>query len=490
MARIEMVDPEQNPTRIKVVGVGGGGGNAVNRMVDMQLSHVEFISINTDRQAMAQSKADVKLVIGESLTGGLGAGTNPERGEQAALEDAKQIEEALKDSDMIFVASGFGGGTGTGASPVIARIAKELGALTVGVITKPFRMEGTLKMQRAEEGIKRMLDIVDSLIVIPNQNLIEILPDDTTYENALRVADDVLHSGVRGISDIITIAGTTVNVDFADVKTMLEISKGRAHMGIGMGKGDDRITKAVEHALNNPLLEVDNIKGAKGVLGNILGPKDLSLKEFETAMNMIHEYAAEGANIKIGTCTSKDYEDEVKITIVATGFSEAVKEEEQAQELKDEKEKEEHGLLNSIEKEEEDRSTVRAKRDEFSIESVAGYAAPAAKNAPETPQERKEAEKPEVREYVPAAPVASDSAPAAKSETEQTEENTQRQNSFAAAYSETDSPQEKKHFEFDVIPENQMRLHQQRGEKSSFSLDEDDLETPAFLRQRFSKRDN
>lgn len=331
--RIKMVNPSENPTVIKVVGVGGGGGNAVNRMVEVDLQNVEFISVNTDKQALSYSKAAQKIVIGEEITGGLGAGTDPTRGERAALEDIERIEAALRGAHLVFITSGFGGGTGTGASPVIAKVAKEMGALTIGVVTKPFEMEGQLKRQRAEEGIEKMLDYVDSLIVIPNENLIKILDKNISFEHALRVADDVLRNGVQGISDIITVPGMIVNVDFADIRTMVELSRGIAHMGIGIGKGEDRIQEAVHNALHNPLLEVESVKGAKGLLANLVCPKNFSLQEYNQASTIINSYADVNANIKIGTCTDESLDDEIRVTVIATGFQQNSKKAETAEQV-------------------------------------------------------------------------------------------------------------------------------------------------------------
>ena len=336
--RIELADtkkepsimsPDNNfyplPTNIKVIGVGNGGCNAVNRMIEEGLQGVTFIAMNTDAQALSRSKAEIKLVLGERVTAGLGAGTDPEKGAEAAREDMVKIEELVQDADLVFIASGFGGGTGTGASPVIAEISKRSGALTIGVITKPFEMEGTLKMKRAEAGIEKIMSVIDSLIIIPNQNLFKMLDtDDTSFEEALSMVDDILRQGVQGISDIITQNGFGINVDFADVKTVISLSNGHAHLGIGVGKGEHRLTKAIENAFNNPLLNVASIKNSNGILANIVCPSDFSLKEYGEATAIINSYARVDANIKIGVCKDENIKDEIRITIVATGFDTAL----------------------------------------------------------------------------------------------------------------------------------------------------------------------
>ena len=255
-----------------------------------------------------------------AVTQGLGAGTDPEKGAEAAREDVAKIEEIVSGANLVFIASSFGGGTGTGASPVVAEAAKKAGALTIGVVTKPFEYEGRLKMERAEAGIEKMLTVVDSLIIIPNENLYDMVDmDNYKYEEALAVVDDILRQGVQGISDIITQVGF-INVDFADVKTMISLSNGRAHLGIGVGKGDDRLHKAITNAFENPLLDVASIKNARGILANIVCPKDFGMKEYREASKIINNYANENANIKIGVCTKEDIKDEIIVTIVATGF--------------------------------------------------------------------------------------------------------------------------------------------------------------------------
>ena len=308
-------------TVIKVIGVGNGGCNAVNRMIEEKLNGVDFVAMNTDKQALSRSNAETKIVLGERVTQGLGAGTDPEKGAEAAKEDVAKIEEIINGANLVFIASSFGGGTGTGASPVVAEIAKKCGALTIGVVTKPFKYEGKLKMNRAEAGIEKMFSVVDSLIIIPNENLYDMVDaENYGYTEAFSIIDDILRQGVQGISDIITQTGFGVNVDFADVRTMIALSNGRAHLGIGIGKGENRIEKAISNAFENPLLDVSSIKNSRGVLANIVAPKDFGLKEYGEAAEKINSYAHEDANIKIGTCIDESLNDEIRVTIVATGF--------------------------------------------------------------------------------------------------------------------------------------------------------------------------
>lgn len=308
-------------TVIKVIGVGNGGCNAVNRMIEEKLNGVDFVAMNTDKQALSRSNAETKIVLGERVTQGLGAGTDPEKGAEAAKEDIAKIEEIINGANLVFIASSFGGGTGTGASPVVAEIAKKCGALTIGVVTKPFKYEGKLKMNRAESGIEKMFSVVDSLIIIPNENLYDMVDaENYGYTEAFSIIDDILRQGVQGISDIITQTGFGVNVDFADVRTMIALSNGRAHLGIGIGKGENRIEKAISNAFENPLLDVSSIKNSRGVLANIVAPKDFGLKEYGEAAEKINSYAHEEANIKIGTCIDESLNDEIRVTIVATGF--------------------------------------------------------------------------------------------------------------------------------------------------------------------------
>ena len=308
-------------TIIKVIGVGNGGCNAVNRMIEEGLNGVDFVAMNTDKQALSRSNAETKIVLGERVTQGLGAGTDPEKGAEAAREDVAKIEQIINGANLVFIASSFGGGTGTGASPVVAEIAKKCGALTIGVVTKPFKYEGKLKMNRAESGIEKMFTVVDSLIIIPNENLYDMVDaENYGYTGAFSIIDDILRQGVQGISDIITQTGFGVNTDFADVRTMISLSNGRAHLGIGIGKGENRVEKAITNAFENPLLDVSSIRNSRGVLANIVAPKDFGLKEYREATERISGYAHEDANIKIGTCIDENLDNEIRVTIVATGF--------------------------------------------------------------------------------------------------------------------------------------------------------------------------
>jgi cell division protein FtsZ len=303
---------------IKVVGVGGGGTNAVNRMVDAGLRGVEFIAANTDAQALQMCDADIKLNIGHELTKGLGAGANPEVGFGAAAESRDEIKEALKGADMVFVTAGEGGGTGTGAAPVIAEIAKnEIGALTVGVVTRPFDFEGTQRQRSAEEGIARLREVVDTLIVIPNERLLSTVERRTTILEAFREADNVLRQGVQGITDLITIPGL-INLDFADVRTIMS-DAGSALMGVGASSGEQRAVEAAKMAVSSPLLE-DAVDGATGVLLNITGGKELGLFEVNDAAAIVHDAADPNANIIFGAVIDESMGDEVRVTVIATGF--------------------------------------------------------------------------------------------------------------------------------------------------------------------------
>ncbi|HEO64922.1 MAG TPA: cell division protein FtsZ [Spirochaetes bacterium] len=319
MMSIEIFNDELNPTVIKVIGIGGGGCNAVNRMINSNIQNVEFIVANTDAQALNLSKALKKIQIGNKLTRGLGAGANPEVGEKAAIEDRENIAETLKGSDMIFITTGMGGGTGTGAAPIIAEIAKETDALVVGVVTKPFRFEGKQRMEKAEKGIDQLVNIVDTLITIPNQNLLSFVDKKTSFKDAFLLADDVLRQGVQGISDIITIPGL-VNVDFADVKAIMR-EAGNAIMGIGVGKGEHKAVEAAGVAISNPLLEGVTMEGAKGVLVNVTGGNDFSLHEYDEIATLITANSDKNANIIFGTIIDNSLNDEVRVTVIATGFS-------------------------------------------------------------------------------------------------------------------------------------------------------------------------
>src|SRR6058998_3632936 len=303
---------------IKVVGVGGGGTNAVNRMVDAGLRGVEFIACNTDAQALAMCDADIKLNIGHQLTKGLGAGANPQIGQGAAAESRDDIKEALKGADMVFVTAGEGGGTGTGAAPVIAEIAKnEIGALTVGVVTRPFTFEGAQRARQAQEGIDRLREMVDTLIVIPNEKLLAIVERRTTILDAFREADNVLRQGVQGITDLITIPGL-INLDFADVRTIMH-EAGSALMGIGSATGENRAAEAAKTAISSPLLET-SVEGATGVLLNITGGSDLGLFEVNEAAEIVQSASANDSNIIFGAVVDDSLADEVRVTVIATGF--------------------------------------------------------------------------------------------------------------------------------------------------------------------------
>lgn len=303
--------------KIKVVGVGGGGNNAVNRMIDAGVKGVEFLVFNTDKQALKNSLAENKIQLGEKITKGLGAGANPEVGEQAAEESIDEIREALEGADMVFITAGMGGGTGTGAAPVIADVAKELGLLTVGVVTKPFTFEGRKRAKSAELGINALKGKVDTLVIIPNDRLLSIADKKTSFSQAFEMADDILKQGIQGISDLISVPNL-INLDFADVKTIM-YDKGVAHMGIGRASGDDRATEAAKLAINSPLLET-SIEGAKSVLLNITAGSDLGIFEVNEAADLIRDCVSEDANIIFGAGIDESLKDEVKITVIATEF--------------------------------------------------------------------------------------------------------------------------------------------------------------------------
>ncbi len=317
------MDDDQLTARIKVIGVGGGGGNAVNRMIQAGIKGVEFMIANTDVQAMRNSLAPAKIQIGSKLTKGLGAGANPEIGKQAALEDTDKIIEALSGADMIFITTGMGGGTGTGAAPIIASLAAELGALTVAVVTKPFAFEGKRRRVQAEQGIRGLRDTVDTLITIPNERLLNFVERGTSLNDAFKMADDILRQAVQGISDLITVPGE-INLDFADVKTIMH-GMGMALMGTGVSSGEHRAVEAAQRAISSPLLEEASIEGAKGVLINITGGTDMTLFEVHEAASIIQEAADEEANIIFGTVIDPGMKDEVKVTVIATGFDAATK---------------------------------------------------------------------------------------------------------------------------------------------------------------------
>lgn len=314
-------DPRTSGARIKVIGVGGGGGNAVNHMIDAHIEGIDFLVANTDAQALKRSHAPIKLQIGSRLTKGLGAGANPEIGRDAALEDTDKILEVLEGADMVFVTVGMGGGTGTGAAPIIASLAAELGALTVAVVTKPFPFEGRRRMQQADLGLQELRSVVDTLITIPNERLKQTVDRNMTLSDSFRMADDVLRQAVQGISDLITVPGF-INVDFADVKSIMK-GMGMALMGTGYALGDNRAQEATQRAISSPLLEEATIQGAKGVLINITGGADLTLFEVDEAMHIIHDEADPDANIIFGTVTDEKLQNEMKITVIATGFEKA-----------------------------------------------------------------------------------------------------------------------------------------------------------------------
>jgi cell division protein FtsZ len=303
--------------QIKVVGVGGGGNNAVNRMIEAGLKGIEFIAVNTDKQALFLSQATTKIQIGDKLTKGLGAGANPDVGEKAANESKDEIAQALKGSDMVFVTAGMGGGTGTGAAPIVAQIAKDMGILTVGVVTKPFTFEGKRRLQHAERGIESLKNTVDTLVTIPNDRLLQIAEKRTSILDAFRIADDILRQGVQGISDLIAVPGL-INLDFADVKTIM-LDTGLAHMGVGRASGEKRAEEAAKQAIHSPLLET-SIEGAKGVLLNITGGPDLALSEVDMAAEIVQKSVDPDANIIFGAVIDENLKDEIFIAVIATGF--------------------------------------------------------------------------------------------------------------------------------------------------------------------------
>ena len=315
----ELIEGEMANAAIKVVGVGGGGGNAVKHMVEANVEGVEFIGMNTDAQALRDTGAKVQLQLGPNVTKGLGAGANPEVGRQAALEDRERITESLRGADMVFITCGMGGGTGTGAAPVVAQLAKEMGILTVAVVTRPFSFEGHRRSQIANKGVEELAQYVDSLITVPNEKLLGVLGREVTMINAFRAANDVLLGAVQGIADLITRPGL-INVDFADVRTVMS-EMGMAMMGSGSASGDDRAQAAAEAAINNPLLDDVNLSGACGILVNITAGPNLTLREFDEVGRTIAEFASEDATVVVGTATDMDMNDEIRVTVVATGLN-------------------------------------------------------------------------------------------------------------------------------------------------------------------------
>ena len=314
---LQFETPDDVPAKIKVVGIGGAGCNAVNRMIDSGLAGIDFIAVNTDKQALNRSKAETKIQIGEKLTRGLGAGGNPEVGQKSAEESLESIEQFLAGADMVFITAGMGGGTGTGAAPIVAKAAKLSGALTVGVVTKPFTFEGKKRKEHAELGIKFLKNYVDSLVVVPNDRLLQIADKNTSMLDAFSKADEVLKDGVDGISSLISDAGI-INLDFADVKTVMS-DRGIAHMGVGIASGDNRVEEAIKNAVESPLLET-SIKGAKAVLLNIMGGYDLGMLEVNNAADYVARDADEDAVIIFGTSVKEELHDEIHVTVIATGF--------------------------------------------------------------------------------------------------------------------------------------------------------------------------
>jgi cell division protein FtsZ len=318
--------------KIKVVGIGGGGGNAVNTMIDCNVYGVDFVVTNTDAQSLRMSKATCKIQIGSQLTKGLGAGANPDTGREAAVESRELLAKALQGADMIFIAAGMGGGTGTGAAPIVAEVAREVGALTVGVVTKPFTREGKQRLSKAEAGIKELKKYVDSLVVIPNDRLLGLAGKSMSILDAFKPSDDVLRQAVQGISDLITTSGL-INVDFADVRAIMS-ERGMAMMGIGIAGGENRAVEAATRAISSPLLEDIDVSGAKGVLVNISGSSNMTMDEFDAASRIIHEKVHEDANIIIGLVIDEALGENIKITAIATGFGDRFEQEKERAEMK------------------------------------------------------------------------------------------------------------------------------------------------------------
>lgn len=307
-----------SPTVIKIIGCGGGGSSAVNRLIDQGISGVDFVVLNTDLQALSASKAQTRLAIGQKLTGGLGAGGDPQVGENAAKEDVEVIKNMVKGTDMVIITAGMGGGTGTGSAPIVAQIAREEGALTIAVVTTPFEFEGPQRMSRAQEGIKKLRAQVDSLIVVPNQQVLKLSKGKVSFLEAFRMADNVLCQGVRGVSEIITVHGI-VNIDFADMKTVMK-GQGDAILGVGIGEGENRAVDAAQRAISNPMLENRSIDGAKNILVNITGPEDLAMEEVDEIVNNVTASAAKDRNVFWGQAIDPELKDTVSVTVIATGF--------------------------------------------------------------------------------------------------------------------------------------------------------------------------
>jgi len=320
--RFELEEGNAQRARMKVVGIGGGGGNAVNRMIEERLAGVEFISVNTDAQALSGSKSDIKVQIGKRLTRGLGAGARPEIGRQAIEENRDEVEQVLREADLVFVTCGMGGGTGTGAAPLIAQMARDVGALTVGIVTKPFLFEGRKRMKQAEMGITELRHTVDTMIVVPNERLLAVVGKGIPFQDALKKADEVLLHATQGIASLITNTGI-INVDFADVRTVMQ-NGGAALMGTGIGKGENRALEAAQQAISSPLLDNVSIAGATGVLINIIGGTDLTLGETTQISDIIHEAVGDDAEIIFGAGSDPAMEKEVRVTVIATGFDRAI----------------------------------------------------------------------------------------------------------------------------------------------------------------------
>ena len=363
---LEIIENESNlSAKIIVIGVGGAGNNAVNRMIDESISGVEFIGINTDSQALQLCKAPTAIQIGEKLTKGLGAGAQPEIGEKAAEENVEELTQAIKGADMVFVTCGMGGGTGTGAAPVVAKIAKQMGILTVGVVTKPFPFEGKRRMMHAEMGIAKLKEKVDTLVIIPNERLLRMADKKTTLLDSFKLADDVLRQGVQAISDLITIPGV-VNADFADIKAVM-LNKGLAHMGVGYGKGDNRASDAVKQAIASPLLET-SIDGATGVILNFTGGADLGALEVYEAADVVRESADIDANIIFGAVIDETLNDEIRITVIATGFeAEGISTVQPVKEVKKQEAAREEVAATEEEKKTETQSTREYEGDDLDI---------------------------------------------------------------------------------------------------------------------------
>ncbi len=455
--RIHFNEETLNSAKIKVIGVGGGGGNAVNRMIESHLEGVEFVVANTDLQALKLSHAPVKIQLGVKLTNGLGAGANPDVGRKAALEDADKIIEALEGADMVFVTTGLGGGTGTGAAPIIASLASEMGALTVAVVTKPFAFEGKRRQNQAERGLQELIDSVDTTIVIPNEKLLAVAKDAGFFES-FRVADDILRQAVQGISDIITIPGI-INRDFADVKTIMA-GMGYAVMGTATARGENRATAAAQAAIASPLLEAGAIDGARGILINVTGPSSLRLAEVNEASTIIQSAAHEDANIIFGAVLDEKMNDEVKITVIATGFRETPRNREHANTAAS-------AVLNA-----------RA--------ATATYQVPSVREPDAMPSAKSAAVEPRINERPRNAPYIPDSIDDLElgSEVVRHAEPVEEARADASAYSrEAESTYASLIKGADVLPDEPAVIDTVSS-SVNINYDADDLEIPAFLRKR------